>query len=107
MSPDAPEFLEDGPGLFDLSSRPTTIAKVQWSVPVWVKGDQGPDQTSTNIASIIQEIIDLPGWASGNSLVLIIRDDPDNPSAGLREAEDANPPDGDESALLHIEYAAP
>jgi len=104
LSPDAPEFHDDAPAVFDLSSRPTTTAKVKWSVPVWVKGDQGPDQTSSNIASIIQEIIDLPGWASGNSLVLIIRDDPDNPSEGLREAEDANPPDGDESALLHVEF---
>jgi len=104
LSPDAPEFLADGPGLFDLSSRPTTTAKVKWSVPVWVQGDQGPDQTTSDISAIIQEIIDLPGWASGNSLVLIIRDDPDNPSAGMREAEDANPPDGNESALLHIEF---
>ncbi len=37
----------------------------------------------------------------GNALVLILRDDPDNPSEGIRTAE-AGP--GDDSALLHIEF---
>ncbi|MHC4073052.1 MAG: hypothetical protein ACYTGS_13625, partial [Planctomycetota bacterium] len=67
LSPNAAEFLGGGPGTFDISSRPRTAAKVQWSVPNWeTVGDQGPDQTTPNIASIIQEIVDQPGWASGN-----------------------------------------
>ncbi|MHC4326793.1 MAG: fibronectin type III domain-containing protein, partial [Planctomycetota bacterium] len=102
LSPNAAEFLGGGPGTFDISSRPRTAAKVQWSVPNWeTVGDQGPDQTTPNIASIIQEIVDQPGWASGNRLVLIFSDDPDNPSEGIRAAEaDA----GDDSALLHVEF---
>ena len=103
LSPDAPPFQPDGSAVFDLSSRPVTNAKAYWSVPPWeIAGEMGPDQTSTNIASVIQEIIDLPGWASGNSLVLIIRDNPDNPSVGMREAEHAH---GDPDACwLHVEY---
>jgi hypothetical protein len=87
----------------DISSRSTTTAKVQWSVPNWTAtGEQGPDQTTTSIASIIQEIVNQNGW-SGSSLVLIFRDDPANPSLGVRCAESIN---GSSSgaALLHIDY---
>ncbi|NQV35897.1 MAG: discoidin domain-containing protein, partial [Phycisphaeraceae bacterium] len=103
LSPDAPPFQPTGSAVFDLSSRPVTEAKAHWSVPPWaISGEMGPDQTSTNIASVIQEIIDLPGWESGNSIVLIIRDDPNNPSVGMREAEHAH---GDPDACwLHVEY---
>ncbi|MCP4452660.1 MAG: discoidin domain-containing protein [Planctomycetes bacterium] len=102
LSPDAAEFAPEGAGTFDISSRPVTTAKAYWSVPTWeTGGDQGDAQTSVNIAPVIQEIIDQPGWASGNSIVLIIRDDPNNPSEGMRAAEHAP---GDDACLLHVEY---
>ncbi|MHC4699027.1 MAG: hypothetical protein ACYTFQ_00470, partial [Planctomycetota bacterium] len=63
------------------------------------------DQTS-NIASVIEEIVNQDGWASGNALVIIIGDNTDNPSEGLRCAESY---DGSPSAapLLNIEFAVP
>ncbi len=83
----------------NLSSRPTTTAKVQWSVPNWTTvGASGPDQTTPNIASVIQEIVNQNGWA-GSAIVLMIRDDPANPSLGIRCAIA-----GANSVLLHIEY---
>jgi hypothetical protein len=79
---------------------------VKWSVPPWTAQDE-KFQTA-DISSIIQEIVNQDGWASGNALVLIFRDDKDNPSTGLREAEAV---EGEATAapLLHIEYteAAP
>jgi len=92
---------------FNVTSRARTTAKVQWSVPNWTNvGDHGPDQATPNIAAIIQEIVNQDGWVSGNALVLIISDDPANPSTGIRCVE-AGP--GNDAALLHIEYteAAP
>jgi len=85
---------------FNITSRARTTAQVQWSVPNWTNvGDHGPDQTTLNIASIIQEIVNQPGWAVGNALVLIFSDDPANPSSGVRCAvAEAG------SVLLHIEY---
>jgi len=84
-----------------VSSRARTTAKVQWSVPNWVNvGDQGPDQTTPSLVPIIQEIVDQDGW-SGGSIVLMFRDDPDNPSLGIRCTE-AGP--GDDAPLLHISY---
>jgi len=62
-----------------------TTAKVKWSVPNWTKEDekfQTPD-----ISSIIQEIVNQAGWARGNALVLLFRDDKSNPSTGIRCAE--------------------
>jgi hypothetical protein len=67
-------------------------------------GDRGPDQATPDIAAVIQEIVNQDGWASGNALVLIISDDPANPSQGIRCAE-AGP--GDDAALLTIEYTEP
>jgi hypothetical protein len=61
-------------------------------------GEQGPDTTTPNIAAIIQEIIDRPGWVSGNDIVIII--DPQN---GERDA-DSYEGDSNDAPLLEIEY---
>jgi len=83
----------------DVSSRSTTTAQVQWSVPNWsTVGERGPDQTTPSIASIIQEIVNQDGWAGG-AIVLVFRDNPANPSLGVRCAVA-----GPGSVLLHIEY---
>ena len=98
LSLDATGFTSDA---FNVSSRPTTTAQVQWSVPNWATvGAQGPDQTTPSIASIIQEIVNQNGWASG-TIVLMFRDNPANPSLGIRCAE-AGP--GGDAPLLHISY---
>ncbi len=83
----------------DISSRSRTSAAVSWTPPPWPnRGDAGPDQQTPNIASIIQEIVHGPGWASGNSLVIIIT------GTGERVAESY---DGDSGAapLLHVNYS--
>ena len=55
---------------FDISSRPTTSATVSWvNLPPW--STNGNYQTP-DISGVIQEIIDRPGWASGNSIVTMV-----------------------------------
>ncbi len=55
--------------LFDISSRPSTTATVNWQAPIWaVKQEKGPDQATPDLKAIVQEIIDLAGWASGNTI---------------------------------------
>jgi hypothetical protein len=59
----------------EISSRPRTVSAVAWpDVPSWTGqiGQTGPDQTSTDIAAVIQEIVNQGGWASGNSLALML-----------------------------------
>jgi len=96
LSPDAAKFAEV---TNNVTGRPRTAAQVVWVPADWISEGQR-DQTS-DIASIIEEIINQPGWASGNALALIISDDPANPSEGVRCAE-AGP--GNTAALLHIEW---
>ncbi|MEJ2265808.1 MAG: SdiA-regulated domain-containing protein, partial [Anaerolineales bacterium] len=83
---------------FDITSRPKTSAAVAWSPNPWLTvGEAGPDQQTPNIAAVVQEITDRPGWVSGNSLVILIT------GTGERTAESH---DGMSSAapLLHVEY---
>jgi len=102
LNPDPSEFVGGDPGTFDISSRPRTETMVPWSVPVWeTVDDQGPDQMTSDLTPIIEELVAQPDWAAGNALALIFSDDPCNPSEGNRCAESY---DGEESAapMLHI-----
>ena len=99
LAPDAAPFENVANNITD---RAVTTAQVKWSIPAWTERDakfQTPD-----ISSIIMEINSQRNWAPGNAIVLILRDDKDNPSTGLREAESYN---GEDVAapLLHIDLA--
>jgi hypothetical protein len=67
-SDDAESF---GPAAYDLSSRPRTLASVAWSPPPWTAGDAGPSQRTPDLAALLQEIVDRPGWTHHSSLGLI------------------------------------
>jgi hypothetical protein len=82
----------------NISSRPRTTAFVNWSPPSWpTVGAAGTAQRTPSLVPIIQEIVSLPGWASGNALALIVT------GTGSRVAEAFN---GVPAAapLLHVEY---
>jgi hypothetical protein len=84
----------------NMSSRPTTSAEASWDWPEWLTvHEEGPDQRTSNIAAVIQEITDRPGWSPGNSMVLIISGTGEN-TAEAFEGEPAG------AALLHIEYSS-
>ncbi|NLX97045.1 MAG: hypothetical protein GXY83_12795, partial [Rhodopirellula sp.] len=85
----------------NLSSRPRTAASVPWSPAEWTTvGQAGPAQQTSNIAAVIQEIVDRPGWTSGNSLAILIT------GSGVRVAESY---DGSSTGapLLHVEFSDP
>jgi hypothetical protein len=102
LSPDPVDFSSGNP---NISSRATTTASAVWDIPVWgaLRAAGTPERTG-DISAIIQEIIDQDGWATGNAIVVILRDNPDNPSEGTREAE-AYDGDASMAPVLHIEYA--
>ncbi|MBI1294517.1 hypothetical protein GC175_06125, partial [bacterium] len=57
---------------FNISTRTRTAASVQWTPPLWTTiGAAGPDQQTPDLSAILQEIVDLPGWQSGNAIALI------------------------------------
>ena len=85
----------------NVSSRPTTDASVAWSPEPWTtSGVAGLDQQTPDLAAVIQEIVDRPGWQSGNDLALIIT------GAGERTADSFDGAPGS-APLLHVEYTDP
>jgi hypothetical protein len=72
---------------FNLTNRPRTSSSVDWmDIPLWpTVGAAGPDQRTPNLASIIQQIVNQPGWTSGNALSILIE-----PIGGATVATGAN-----------------
>jgi hypothetical protein len=86
---------------FNISTRPRTVADVQWAPPAWnTVGERGPDQQTSDVTAVIQEIVNRPGWAAGNALALIVT------GTGERTAESRNS-SANAPGELHIEYLIP
>ena len=92
---DAEPFTEtDG----DVTTRPRTTS-VPWQPTAWsTEGEEAEDQRTPELASVLQELVDRPGWAPGNDVVFIVT------GSGTRNAVayDASP---EQAPLLHIEYS--
>jgi hypothetical protein len=81
-----------------ISSRPRTAASTSWSPAPWLQsGEAGIDQQTPNIASVIEEIVNRPGWSSGISLVIIITGTGERVAESFDGAQVAAP-------LLHVEF---
>ncbi|MEL6593449.1 MAG: Ig-like domain-containing protein, partial [Bacteroidota bacterium] len=67
---DAPAFTSaDG----NLSNRRFTKAHRNWSPPNWnTVGQANNAQRTPNLAPVLQEVVDLPGWQSGNAAALFV-----------------------------------
>jgi hypothetical protein len=82
----------------NISSRPRTTAFVNWSPASWpTVGAAGLAQRTPSLVPIIQEVVNRPGWASGNALALIVT----GTGSRVAEAFDGVPA---AAPLLHVEY---
>ncbi|MCL6296699.1 hypothetical protein [Jejuia spongiicola] len=90
---------------FDISNRILTTASVDWNIPVWATvGEAGASQKTTDIKSVIQEIVNRSGWEYDNSLNIIFSPTAAtlaNPTESGRVAE-AGP--GSDAATITIEW---
>ena len=60
---------------FEISSQPRTTATVAWSPGPWsIEHERGVNQQTPDIKTIIQEIIGVSGWASGNNMMIMLTD---------------------------------
>ena len=88
----------------DISGRARTAAVVAWNdIPVWDDasvGTAGPDQLTPDLASIVQELIDQPGWAANNAIAFIIEG-----SANSERTAESFDGDANAAPLLHIDYS--
>lgn len=81
----------------NISSRPKTSASVAWSPAAWTSGQAGSAQRTTDITSLIQEIVNRGDWTPGNPMVIILT------GTGTRTAF-AYEGNAGAAAQLHIEY---
>jgi hypothetical protein len=82
----------------NISSRTLTSAIIDWAPAPWTtEGEAGAAQQTPNIAPIIQEIVERPGWSSGNSLVVII-------SGNCQRNAESFHGDPVGAPVLHVEY---
>jgi hypothetical protein len=87
---------------FVISDRPKTVAKVSWEPEPWTA--VGQVSQTVDISSIIQELIDQPGWAAGNAIEIIVGEDTSKPAfTGSRCAESYDG-SASQAPLLHITY---
>lgn len=79
----------------NILTRPKTTASVDWSPEAW--NTVSEKHQTPNIASIVQEIVNRGGWASGNSMVFIVE------GSGTRVAKSYDGEAGN-APLLVIEW---
>jgi pectate lyase len=87
------------PDRYDLSRRPRTRAVVADTPGPWPPYAHAP---SPELADIVQEIVDLPGWAPGNSLTVFV--DGDGPPSRRPVAAFENGADPGTAAVLVIRW---
>lgn len=81
---------------FDISSRPTLVAEVDWSdVPPWETVDE--HHFTPDLYVLVQDLVDRGDWATGNAMAFIFT------GSGVRTAESY---EGEQFAapILHVEY---
>lgn len=70
---------------------------MSWSPAPWtVVGAAGLDQRTPSLTTLVQQIVNKPAWASGNSMAFIIR------GSGERTAEAI---DGDVNGAARLEHS--
>ena len=79
----------------NLSARPRTAASVPWVPAPWPKTQvAGVDQRTPSLVAPIQEVVNRPGWRSGNAIAVLVT------GTGRRTAEAF---DGTRAPVLHLE----
>lgn len=96
VSDDALPFVNTRYGL---ALRPRSPTAVAWTPAPWNPGDSGPAQTTADVATLLQERVDSPGWQPGNGVVLLLR-----ATTGSRPARSF---DGGAAPVLLLEYEPP
>ena len=96
LTGDAEPFADEAK---NISQRTLTNAVIPWSIDPWATAVA--KNQSVDITALVEELIGLGDWDSGNAMVFTLQDDPDNPSEGVRAAESYDGSAGN-AALLRI-----
>jgi len=99
---------EDSPNQFannddNISDRTKTTASVSWSPSAW-NNVNGLHQTS-DIKSIIQEIINRSGWSANNNLVIIVEPGSGCSTSACQRAAESHNGESGSAPLLVVDYS--
>lgn len=87
-------FAAGAAGFLDFITRPRTVAYVPWThVEPWTAAAFSGALFIPNCKNVVQEIVNLPGWVSGQNLAVFIEDNISS-AAAMREfcsQEEGNP----------------
>ncbi|HYJ68138.1 MAG TPA: hypothetical protein VEX15_10820 [Nocardioidaceae bacterium] len=85
-SDNAAQYVQGRNG--NITSRSATTTTVPWSPPGWnLIGEAGLNQQTPELSSMMQEIIDRPGWAKGNAVAFMVDGTNGDLADGRRTAE--------------------
>ena len=91
-----------GNGANNITNRNRTSASVNWSIPAWTVVNS--KQNSPDITTIIQEIINRPGWNSGNDLAIIVEPGTGCNSSACQRTAESYDGENANAPLLVIDY---
>ena len=97
-------IAEDNAGPFsdtdEIFSRTKTAASASWTPGTWTAGDAGTAQKTTDLTALVQEIVDRPGYVTGNNIGFLIS------GKGRRNAESFDT-DAASAPVICITYDVP
>ena len=85
LAPNSAPFMEVTGNVTDRAGTNSVL----WSdIPPWTnEGDSGPEQQTPDLAAIVQDIINQPGWAAGNAMTFVIDPEPIDNNTSFRVAK--------------------
>jgi len=90
---------------YNLSNRTETTATYAWDgVSAW---NNGSFYQSGDLSTVVQEVKDLSGWASGNAMLFMIKAGTGCNSSDCRRRAQSRDATTTNQPLLHIEYGTP
>jgi hypothetical protein len=54
----------------DLTGRPPTAMAIPWTPGPWIAGNAGPEQRTSELAPLLQELVRQPNWSTKSAVVL-------------------------------------
>lgn len=96
-------YAEDTDDAVDFTAANLISRTLTTATAGWVQANASSPAQSPSIVALIQEVVDRPGWTSGNDLCLIFIGRGDFNGQFRAVAHDGTPAS---SAALHIEYTA-
>jgi hypothetical protein len=86
---DTDSAAEFGGASFGISGRPPTTATVNW---VAASATGAGYRYTADFASVVQEIVDRPGWSSGNAIAVVFEDNGGTNNLRFRAYDSGSPP---------------